>query len=441
MRNPLIAQRIFNVPLLIHPAKLDAIIAGLGPRVGVDVQRDRLVMLDAVPTTPGLFTAEGGERREPGYRVLAGGVAVLDIFGVLAHRGGINADSSYVLGYQEIARRLDAALADPTVRAIVLNVDSPGGEVAGAFDLAERVRAAASIKPVHAIAGDLAASAAYLIASAAESVSITRTGYAGSVGVVMRHVDWSRALDADGITVTQIFAGARKVDGNPFEPLPDDVRARFAADIGRVYDLFVAAVAAHRGLTADHVRETEAATYMGGLAVERRLVDRIETPDALIDRLRQRAAGTSTPRTAARAHQEGQPMSTTENRPAAEEAAPTYTAAQLDAARAEGRADGATAERERIALITTASEAEGRLALAQHLAFETDMAAEAALKALAAAPLAAPPGRPSRLAAAMAVTRQPNVGDGGGEQDPDGRQAIAAGWGRAFARVAPATRQ
>jgi len=203
LRLPHVAGRLFNTPLLIHPGKLDAIIAGLAPRLG----------LGAVPVDPQAYTTVSGEKRAARYRVVDG-VGVIDVFGVLVHRSRMEADSTFLLGYQEIARRIDAALADPAVHTLVLNLDSPGGEVAGAFDLAEQIRAARGIKPVHAVAGDLAASAAYALASAADSLSLTRTAAVGSIGVVMRHVDMSRFLDKEGVTVTHIFAGAHKVDGN-----------------------------------------------------------------------------------------------------------------------------------------------------------------------------------------------------------------------------------
>lgn len=271
---PYIASRLFNTPLMIHPGKLHAIIAGLSDRLGV-----------IAPPEPQAYTAQFGTRQKGGYRLLENGVAVLEVFGVLAHRGRMQADSSYIQGYDGLARALDGALADPNVGAILLEIDSPGGEVSGAFQLAEQIRKARAVKPIAAVAGDMAASAAYLIASAADSVSVTPTGRVGSIGVVTSHVDMSRAVDRMGFTVTYIYAGAHKIDGNPLQPLPESVAADIQADIDHYYGLFVHAVAGFRDMDPDALRATEARMFIGATATTVGLADRVETPDQAIARL------------------------------------------------------------------------------------------------------------------------------------------------------------
>lgn len=272
---PYIATRLFNTPLMIHPGKLHAIVAGLSDRFGVIVSPE-----------PQAYATPTGRREKGGFRALDNGVAVIDVFGILAHRGGMQADSSYVQGYDQLARQLEAALADDAVRAILLNVDSPGGEVAGAFQFADQVRAARGIKPIAAIAGDMAASAAYLIASATDSVSITPTGMVGSIGVVTSHVDMSRAMDSMGMAVTYIYAGAHKIDGNPLQPLSQDVAASIQADVDFYYNMFVGRVAGYRPATdAAALKATEARIYIGEQALAARLADRVETPDQAIARL------------------------------------------------------------------------------------------------------------------------------------------------------------
>ncbi len=287
---PHIAARLFNTPLLIHPSKLQAIVAGLSSRLGV-----------APPNPlPDAYTVRAGTAAKGGYRVVDG-IAVIDVFGALAHRAEMQADSSYVLGYETIGRMLDNALADRDVSAIVLNIDSPGGEVSGAFQLAEQIRDARAVKPIHAVASDLAASAGYLIASSAQSVSVTPTGQVGSIGVVTCHVDMSAAFEKAGYKVTPIFAGSHKVDGNPYQPLPPAVADQIQAEIDHYYSMFVAAVAAGRpNLPARAIRATEAAMYIGAQAVEIGLADRVETPDQLIARLATEANALSSP-SAARA--------------------------------------------------------------------------------------------------------------------------------------------
>lgn len=285
---PHIAARLFDCPLLIHPGKLHAIVAALAPRFGIDSPID----------LPDAYTTRFGMTAKGGYRVIDG-IAVIDVFGLLAHRGGLQANSSYVQGYDAIAKSLDIALTDREVRAVILNVDSPGGEVGGAFQLADQIRAARAVKPIHAVAGDLAASAGYLIASAAQTVSVSLSGQVGSIGVVTCHADLSGAMEKAGVKVTPIFAGAHKVDGNPYAPLPPEVAARIQADIDHYYAMFVAAVAESRALSPRAIRATEAEMYIGQNAVAAGLADRVETPDQLIARLSAEINGSTAPRPAA----------------------------------------------------------------------------------------------------------------------------------------------
>lgn len=303
---PHIASRLFNVPLMIHPGKLSAIIAGLAPRLGVELSG----------TLPDAYTVRAGQSGKGGYRVVDG-IGVIDIFGALAHRTEMQADSSYIMGYETIGRMLDAALADRDVAAVVLNVDSPGGEVSGAFQLAQQILGGRDIKPIHAVAGDLAASGGYLIASAAQSISISPAGQVGSIGVVTCHVDMSSALEKAGYKVTPIFAGSHKVDGNPYQPLPQAVAERIQSDIDMYYGMFVDAVRAGRPILSERrIKATEAAMFIGEQAVIAGLADRVETPDQLIARLASEAK-LSIPSSAARtaAHSEHKKMADDTEKP------------------------------------------------------------------------------------------------------------------------------
>jgi signal peptide peptidase SppA len=269
---PHLAARLFDVPLLIHPAKLDAILHGLSQRLGV-----------AYPE-PHAYLPLTARKDGEAYRV-NNGVALIDVFGILAHRsGGMNPDSSAIQSYEAVADQLRSALSDPAVSSILMQLDSPGGEVSGAFQLAEQIYQGRSIKPIHALANDLAASAAYLIGSAATTLTVSPTGQVGSIGVVMRHIDVSQAMEKEGVKVTFIHAGAHKVDGNPYEPLPEAVKARLQADVDHYYNLFVNAVAKHRNLDPHQIRATEAGMFVAEEALRIGLVDMIEQPHDWINR-------------------------------------------------------------------------------------------------------------------------------------------------------------
>lgn len=268
---PHLAARLFGVPLAIHRPKLDVILSVLGGRIGLT---DMVVPADYAPTTRPLSPATGK-------------VAVIPIHGTLVRRtSGLEAVSG-LASYTSIAAQLDAALASPDVAAILLDVDSPGGESGGVFDLADRIRAASRIKLVWAVANDMAFSAAYALASAASRVFVARTGGVGSIGVIAMHIDQSVKDAKDGVRYTAVFAGERKNDLNPHEPISDEAHAVLKAEVDRVYDLFVETVTRHRGLDADTVRATEAGLFFGTEAVAAGLADAVGGFDDALSQLAQ----------------------------------------------------------------------------------------------------------------------------------------------------------
>jgi signal peptide peptidase SppA len=268
---PHLAARLFGVPLAIHRPKLDVILSVLGTRIGLT---DMVVPADYAPTTRPLSPATGK-------------VAVIPIHGTLVRRtSGLEAVSG-LASYTSIAAQLDAALASPEVAAILLDVDSPGGESGGVFDLADRIRAGVQVKPVWAVANDMAFSAAYALVSAASRVFVARTGGVGSIGVIAMHIDQSVKDAKDGVRYTAVFAGERKNDLNPHEPISDEAHAVLKAEVDRVYDLFVETVARHRGLDADAVRATEAGLFFGPDAVGAGLADAVGGFDDALSQLTQ----------------------------------------------------------------------------------------------------------------------------------------------------------
>jgi signal peptide peptidase SppA len=268
---PHLASRIFGTPLLVHRAKLDVILSALGPRLGIEhpIAADPPELLAAMPAARSTL---------PG----AVGIAVIPIHGTLVKRTlGLEAASG-LTSYQDIGAMLDAALADPSVTGILLDVDSPGGEASGSFELARRVREAAAVKPIWAVANDAAFSAAYAIASSAERIIVTETGGVGSIGVIALHIDQSVKDANDGYRYTAITAGAHKNDFSPHEPLTDTAKSELQAEVDRLYDLFVGHVAAMRGLPEMAVRATEAALYFGPNATAAGLADAVGTLEATL---------------------------------------------------------------------------------------------------------------------------------------------------------------
>lgn len=275
-----LAQRLFNVPLMITPSKAEIIIAALADRLGI-INATRAdggqVMLEA-PTMAGPTT-------EPHAYDVVEGVAIIPIEGTLVQKLGTLRPFSGMTGYDGIRQNFGVALEDPAVRAIVLDIQSPGGEVAGCFDLVDDIYNARGIKPIHAILTEYAYSAGYAIASAADRITVPRTGGTGSIGVVWMHVDWSKAIGAAGINVTFVKFGARKVDGAGELPLSAEALEGFQQQIDEVGELFVETVARNRGISADVVRATEAAIYQGPAGVAIGLADAVMAPHAAFSTL------------------------------------------------------------------------------------------------------------------------------------------------------------
>ncbi len=299
MAYPHVAARLFGPPLAMRPTALKAAIDGIGPRLfGLPEAdagtpppvsaEDREPVADALRQR--LAAVTGGEVVEVGdgmaeYALTPDGVAVIPITGSLVNRFDWLSAMCGMMSYDTIGMALDAALADPRAKAVLLDVDSPGGEASGMLDLADSIRAGAAQKPIWAVANPLAASAAYGLAAAASRLVLPRLATVGSIGVVAVHVDRSEANAQRGLTYTAIYSGAQKVDGWQHAPLGPDAKDRWQADIDQARSTFAAAVAGFRGMTVEQILATEAATYDDQAAVTAGLADAVQTFDEALAEL------------------------------------------------------------------------------------------------------------------------------------------------------------
>ena len=200
-------------------------------------------------------------------------VAVIPIQGTVQKRGGYCS-----LGTKDLVAQLSAANRDPEISAIVLDIDSPGGQVDGTEELAQAV--ALSGKPVVAYIDGLGASAAYWIASQASSIFINSasTAYAGSLGVLCMNVYQGAFLEKQGYKV-EILRSSRAVDKarmNSVEEMSPDVRASVQADLDQIGETFIEAVTKGRaGKLSTKEDVFTGKVYRGSDALKYGLVDKV----------------------------------------------------------------------------------------------------------------------------------------------------------------------
>lgn len=362
---------------------------------------------ESVELADSFWPAEGHwmSRYRP-YEVVAGTLQI-PVKGLLLHDYGYQL-GDWATGYTYIQKAFERGIADPGVQRIALVINSGGGEVAGNFDMVDRIYQLRDQKPIQAFVNEHAYSAAYSIASAADKISVARTGGVGSIGVVTSHMDVSGAMEKSGYKITFIHAGAHKVDGNPYAALSPEVKNRMQARIDGLYSIFVSTVARNLGIDEQVVRDTEALTYGAEEAVALGLAHEIAPFDEALAAF---SSGGINP--------VGEEVMSQPN-PAPDTA--QVTEAALEAARAEGRNEGATAERERIQGILGCDEAANRRDLAFHLAMNTDQTVETARGILAVSPETVAkveqPSTPGAQFAAAMENGNPELGAEGGDGQP-----------------------
>lgn len=234
-----------------------------------------------------------GAKRPVNRRVLGANgsnVAVLPLFGIIFPRANLMTQMSGATSAEIFGGEFDALVKDPEIGAIVLDVDSPGGQAKGIDELSRKIYNARGEKPIVAVANHTMDSAAYWIGTAADEVVITPSGEVGSIGVFAAHWDESKALEMEGLKLTLIKEGKYKTEGNPYEPLSEEARSAFQMSVKEVYDAFVKGVARNREKAVDEVRNGfgEGRVVGARQAVQMGMADRIGTLEETIEQLQRR---------------------------------------------------------------------------------------------------------------------------------------------------------
>jgi signal peptide peptidase SppA len=384
---------------------------------------------------------------------MRGRVAVLDVEGPLFRRADLFSDISGATTVQNLATDLRSVADNPLITHIVLNIDSPGGQVNGIQEFADQVREVTAIKPVVAYIDGMGASGAYWIASAASRIVLNESSLVGSIGVVASVRDNRAAQERQGIKQYEIVSSK-----SPFKR-PDASteagRAQILEVVDALAEVFINRVAGFRGITADDVlaRFGQGKLIPAQQAMAAGMADEIFSFEPLVARLAAETSPRALITVSAKETSTMTPTTTTQQPPAAPPTAPAAIAPTPPppapaAAPAPTPAPVAAAptppppmtERQRISAILTCPEAQGREGLAQMLALETEESVEVARRILGASPkavagMSAP--APNALAAEMAKLKNPQVGPDGGSANDDSPQAEAS---RVLAFVSPARR-
>lgn len=293
---PHIVRAVLDRPWAIRQATLEAIVEVVSRRAsGVTITREDIRERLAL-------AAERQGPRAGGRRTQS--VAVIPVYGVISPRASMFSEASGGTSLEALRAMFRDAVSDGDVGAIVLDMDTPGGNVEGIPELAAEIRAARATKPILASANYAALSAGYWLASQADVVTVSPSGQVGSIGVVAAHVDQSEAERMEGLKTTILTSSGApyKAEGNTHEPLADEARGVIQTDLDAFEAMFHKAVARGMGVPIDTVRESfgKGRVHLADEALSRGMVHHVETLEETIVRAG-RMATEQARRTSARA--------------------------------------------------------------------------------------------------------------------------------------------
>lgn len=269
---PHLASEVFGIPLYATQQALDSVKAVLVPR------------LQGITTPPDVFAITADTQPDPSSGAESGLVAVIPVHGLLvSRRGQITQTCTELTSFERIRSQITAALNDPAVSEIVLDINSGGGHVSGCKELADYIFASRDIKPFTAIINFNAYSAAYFLAAACGRVVVSQTSGAGSIGVIMEHMEASKWEEKIGLTFTTIYRGDFKNAGSQHSALSDESRAVYEKMVDDAYVMFTTSVAKYRNLDLQIVIDTQARCFTGQAAIDAGLADELSDPQTAIN--------------------------------------------------------------------------------------------------------------------------------------------------------------
>jgi len=401
-------NKALNTALAVEPGYARIFFSAIAPRFGInriiDGTTGEVITSDNfskvadsyTPKSEASLTGAKPNMNWQPYRIV-NGIAVLDIQGSLTHKLGSINPYSGMIGYDGILYQLEHAIKNEDVKGVLMDNDTPGGMVSGCFDAADRIAKLRNEKPIWAIANDMNCSAGQMLASACSRRLITQTGVAGSIGVLMAHANISKQAEMSGVEITLVHAGSHKVDGNPYEKLPQSVREKWEVEAEDLRLKFATKAASYMGIESQVLLDTEAQVYTGEEAVEAGLADEVVNNNDAISMMADHINSKKTQVTITMSDQDKKKTASAAKK--AEQAEENNVDSQNDTTSGEPETkptasadegvmkEAADTERARVMGILALDEAEGRSALAHKLANMPSMSVEQAKELLAVAPI------------------------------------------------------
>lgn len=264
-----IYKALMTTPWAIMPSKLEAIIEF------IELKANGMA-------TPEIQAAASRPRADK-----QGNIAIIPVHGVVSQRMNMLQEFSGGTSTELLTAQINESINDSSIKSIVLDIDSPGGSVYGVAEVSDVIYAAREKKHITAVSNSLAASAAYWIGSAASEFVVTPGGDVGSIGVYTAHQDVSAMQEAVGVKTTLVSAGKHKVAGNPYEPLSEETLAMIQSSVNDYYDMFTGAVAKHRGVGINDVKNGYGEGRVVGAkeGLKLGMIDRIATLDDVLTKM------------------------------------------------------------------------------------------------------------------------------------------------------------
>jgi len=220
----------------------------------------------------------------PSVEIVSGNIAVVPIKGAITTESdGISMLGSQYVSSEKVVSWLKKAEESSGIKAILLEINSPGGSPVASDEIVQAVKQAKTTKPVYAVIRETGASGAYWVASAADKIIAERMSVTGSIGVIGSYLDYAGLMKDYNVTYERLVAGKYKDSGSQYKELTPDERALIQKKIDIIYEIFVQDVAANRNMPLSKVRLlADGSIYIGTEALQLGLVDYLGTKEDAI---------------------------------------------------------------------------------------------------------------------------------------------------------------